>query len=298
MIKNKTINFIMRILLVMACACISAFFFKVIIEGRGLLSMGASGFSVIVARIFSNYFGDEALFSVVYMVFYLLIHIPLFILGYKKISKKFIFLTMSYVVTFSVIVGFIPSSLGQVLGFNLIDDLTSAMLMGLISGSAGVATLFAGGCVGGVDIVSTYLNVKKGKGIGVYNLIFNACVIFVGLMVFKDIPAIIYTLVYAFVSSIVLDRYYNRNKKILLEIVTTKKEEVCKYVLDNAHHGCTSFNAIGAYTNEEKTVIHTVISWFQLKSMTKGIKKIDEKAFIIDLNVYNVKGDFYMPPIK
>ena len=47
--------------------------------------------------------------------------------------------------------------------------------------------------------------------------------VLIGYLVFQDLSSIIYTLVYAFFSSLILDRYYNRHKKILLEIVTDKK---------------------------------------------------------------------------
>ena len=298
MVKNKKVNFALRILLVIACASLYAFFFKVIVEGKGFLAMGASGIAVIISRAIGMAMDNSQIVSLLYMIFNLIINIPLFVFGYKKISKKFILFSMIFVVTYSLVVGFVPSSLGESLGFSVLDEITSAVLIGIVSGFCCAGTLFAGGCAGGLDIVSTYLNVKKGRGVGVYRFIFNAIVLAIGLIIFKDIPSIIYTLVYAFFSSMIMDRYYNRNKKILLEIVTTKKDEVCKYLLDNSHHGCTIMSAIGAYTHEDKNVIHTVISWFQLRSMTKAIREIDNSCFIINLNVYNVNGVFYIPPIK
>lgn len=298
MLNNKTFKIVLKTLLVILCASLYAFFFKIIVEGRGFLAMGASGVAVIASRLIANASQNEGITSIVYMIFYILINVPLLILGYKKISKNFIYFTLVFVLVYSLVVGFIPESWAIKTGFNQLDDLTSAILIGIISGFCCAGALLAGGCAGGAAILSTYLNVKKGRGIGLYNFIFNAIVIFVGLLVFRDVVSIVYTLVYAFVSSIVLDRYYNRNKKILLEIVTTKKDEVCKYLLENSHHGCTILPAIGAYTNENKEVIHTVISWFQLKIMSKAIRNIDDKCFIINLNVYNVNGDFYIPPIK
>ena len=205
---------------------------------------------------------------------------------------------MIFVVTYSLVVGFLPEQLSYDTGFYKLDELTSAILIGIVSGFCCAGALLMGGSAGGTDILSMYLNVKQGRGIGKYNLIFNTIIIVFGFFVFKDVVSIVYTLVYAFVSSIVLDRYFNRNKKILLEIVTTKKDEICTYLLKNSHHGCTVINAMGAYTNEEKQVIHTVISWFQLKSMSKAIKEIDKNCFIINLNVYNVNGAFYMSPLK
>ena len=296
--KNKYVKLISKLLFVVLCASTYAFFFKVIVEGRGFLAMGASGVAVILSRVLGSVIEQESISSLLYMIFYIMINLPLFIFGYKTTSKKFMLITILYVLTFSIVVGFIPETLGARLGFSELDDLTSAVLIGLISGFSCSAALLVGGCAGGLDIISTYLNVKKGKGVGVYNLIFNAGVIFVGLLIFKDIPSIIYTLVYAFFSSLIVDRYYNRNKKIMLEIVTTKKDEICKYLLENSHHGCTIMEAKGAYTNEPKYVIHTAISWFQLKTMTRAINKIDSNCFIINSSVYSVTGDFYMPPIK
>ena len=298
MSKNKYLSFINKAIIMFLSAAVYAFFFKVIVEGRGFLAMGASGAAVIASRALGISMNKETLISVFYMIFYLIINIPIIIFGYQRISKKFIWLTLIYVVTFSVTVAVVPEDLGARLGFNLIDNATSAVLIGLISGVSCAIAFSMGGCAGGLDIVSAYLNIKKGKSVGNYNLVFNTLVLFVGLCVFRDVASIVYTLIYAFVSSVVLDRYYNRNKKVLLEIITTKKDEVCSYLMVNAHHGCTIFPAKGAYTNEEKFVLHTVISSFQLRSMTKAIKTIDEKSFIVNIDVNHVHGEFYMPPIN
>ena len=298
MLKNKHFKFIIRSIAMLIAAVVYAFFFKVIVEGRGFLAMGASGVAVIASRLLGTYANSENLVSVFYMILYMIINVPIIIFGFKTISKKFILLTLIYVVSFSVTVALVPENLGEILGFTLIDNATSAVLIGLISGVSCAISFMLGGCAGGVDIISAYLNIKKGKSIGIYNLIFNAIVLFIGLLVFKDVASIIYTLIYAFVSSVVLDKYYNRNRKVMLEIITNKKDEVCTYLMHNYHHGCTVLPAKGAYTNEDKYAIHTVISSFQLRSVSKSIKKIDEKSFIINLDVNHVVGEFYMPPIN
>ena len=298
MSKNKYKDWIIKAILLMIAASVYAFFFKVIVEGRGFLAMGASGVAVIASRLLGTAIGKESLISVFYMIFYILINIPIIIFAFKNISKKFVSLTLVYVLTFSAVVAIIPADLGVRLGFDLIDNATSAVLIGIMSGFSCAFAFILGACAGGLDTISVYLNVKKGKTIGVYNFIFNAVVLFIGLCAFRDVASIVYTLIYAFVSSVVIDRYYNRNKKVLLEIITNKKDDVCSYLMANSHHGCTILPAKGAYTNEEKAVIHTVISSFQLRSMSKAIKNIDNKAFVINLDVNHVDGAFYMPPIN
>ena len=298
MVKNEKAKDVLKTLLIILIATIDAFFFKLIIEGRGFFSLGASGVTLIISRIIGLATGNHAIESVLYMVIYLLINIPLFIFSYKKVAKKFTFYTALFVIVYSLMVGFIPETWGDWIGIDALDSLTSAVLIGIVTGAISTGVLFVGGCNGGISIVSTYLNVKKGRGIGIYNLIFNITILFAAFLIFNDLVSIVYTLVYAFFSSLVLDKYYNRGKKILLEIVTDKKDEICEHLLNNSHHGCTVIDAQGAYTHENKYVIHTVISWFQLKVMIKAIKEIDPHSFIINLNVYDVKGEFYIPPIK
>jgi uncharacterized membrane-anchored protein YitT (DUF2179 family) len=95
----------------------------------------------------------------------------LLLFGFKKISKNFIYFTLIFVGVYSLVVGFVPESISANMGFNQLDDLTSAILIGIISGFSCAGALFAGGCAGGTGILATYLNVKKGKGIGLYNFI-------------------------------------------------------------------------------------------------------------------------------
>ena len=297
-IKNDKLKEALKIFTIVVVAIIYALFFKIIVEGRGFFATGGNGVAIIISRVMAMLANNNALESKLYMIIYIAINIPLFVFSYKKISKKFTIYTAIFIGVYSLMVGFIPESFGAFLGLEELDNLTSAVIIGLITGGSSAVTLFMGGCAGGLSIVSTYLNVKKGRSIGVYNLIFNTCILFVGFIIFNNIVSVIYTLVYAFFSSLVLDRYYNRNKKILLEIVTTKKDEISNYLLEHSHHGCTIINAQGAYTHEGKFVIHTVISWFQLKHMTSAIKELDPHCFVIDLNVYAVNGEFYIPPIN
>ena len=226
--------FVLLKLIVIFIAIADALFFKLIIDGRGFFSLGASGVTLIISRLIGLISGDHSIESVIYMVIYLIINIPLFLFCYKKVAKKFTFYTTLFVVTYSIMVPLIPQSWGNIIGIDKLDSLTSALIIGIVTGAISAAVLIVGGCTGGISIISTYLNVKKGKGIGIYNFIFNATILLIAYIIFNDLASIVYTLVYAFFSSLVLDKYYNRSKKILLEIVTNKKDEVCQHLLNNA----------------------------------------------------------------
>ncbi len=64
-------------------------------------------------------------------------------------------------------------------------------------------------------------------------------------------------------------------------VITTKREEISRYIMRNLHHGVTASQVVGEYTQEEKTMIHTVCRRIEAIQLRKRIKEIDPHAFII-----------------
>ena len=64
-------------------------------------------------------------------------------------------------------------------------------------------------------------------------------------------------------------------------IITTKREEISEYIIKKLHHGATANLAIGEYTQNEKSMIHTVCKRYEGIKLRKKIKEIDPGAFII-----------------
>ena len=126
----------------------------------------------------------------------------------------------------------------------------------------------------------------------------NAFVLFLGGILSHDINAMLYTLVYIGVSSVVIDMIYIRTKKVMIEVVSLKGEEISKVLLKDAGHGVTMLPAIGAYSKESKEVLHIVISARQTRDVIEIIHNIDKESFIVQLPVEQVYGKFYMPPFK
>ena len=109
MIKNKYVSRTARISLVILAAVAYAFFFKVIVEGRGFLAMGVSGIAVILSRSIGAWVDKVNIESILYMIFNLAINLPLLIFGYKKISKKA--LSPILLIVISAVLGIILYSL-------------------------------------------------------------------------------------------------------------------------------------------------------------------------------------------
>lgn len=64
-------------------------------------------------------------------------------------------------------------------------------------------------------------------------------------------------------------------------IITTNPREVQDYILSNLERGATIVHGEGAYTGENKQILHTVVARSESYKLQKAIKTIDPNAFII-----------------
>lgn len=64
-------------------------------------------------------------------------------------------------------------------------------------------------------------------------------------------------------------------------IITTKPDAISDYILSSLHHGVTVEYGQGAYTHEDKTILHTVCRRHEAPGLQQKAKEIDPAAFII-----------------
>lgn len=294
----KTTKTLKKILAIIISAFISALAIKIIVQPNQFLSGGVSGLTILISRYASICLEKSEIESMLYSILYVIFNIPLFIFGFKKLGKHFIVYSMVDVLLFSLFVSIIPSSWYLKFQLQSVDILTESVLAGLLSGTASVIAFSNGFSQGGTDILSMYLSRTKGKGIGNYSLAMNVVILLIGGIVFKNYSALIYTVIYFFVSSLVINNLYLVNKKMLVEIVTKKAEELTQKLMTESHHGCTILDAIGAYSNESKKIIRIVISSNQAKSICEIIKEIDNESFTTIIDVNKVNGRFYISPLN
>lgn len=250
---------------------------------------------------------DTETIKLIHSIMYLVINTPLFIFAFFKIGKRFSILTLINVLLTSLFLKYIPQNWYDL--FTITDDmLARAIFAGILNGFGIALALELNHCTGGTDVVSMYFGLKKGIAIGKYVLIINSIIVLIFILLSSvdtpNSPAIkgpftmgLYTILFFFVSSLVIDQISSRNKKVQLQIVTSEPR-LAKVLIANFPHGCTVLDGKGAYLEQDKKVILTVISAFELKQATKIIYKIDPNAFITVSNPYKVFGKFFIKPMK
>lgn len=260
---------------------IGAFFFsfgiKTVAIPHGLISGGVGGVGLIL------YYVIEVLSPGLWL---LILNIPIFVLGWICVSRRFFFYSLYGMLLTSLFLDIIPIAWA----LPIEDRLLSALTAGAIMGSGLGIALRSMGSVGGLDIISVYLNQRFNIGIGQMTFGFNM-VLFGTSLFFIGLEHVLYSLFLVFVSAMVIDYFlglFNQRKMVL--IVSEKPDELAKAILNTINRGSTFLYGRGAYTNKRKKIILTVVNSLQLKRLEEIIFSIDPKAFTIQENTLNVIG--------
>jgi uncharacterized membrane-anchored protein YitT (DUF2179 family) len=270
-----------------------------------LITGGISGLSQTINRFFDliNLFnGIEN--RTLQAILYFLLNIPIFILGFTKIGKRFAVFSLIHVVLTSLFIELIPNNITTLV--NISDDLLSrAIIAGLVQGLSSSTAYLMEISSGGIDVVTYYYANVKSTSVGKYSILINGLVLFLFTIVYLfttestngALNSIIFSIIYFFTTSKVVDAINVRNKKTQLQIIT-KDETISKTLMETFNHGCTIVPAKGGFTSAPKYVIYMVVSSSESAKVVKLVRKIDPESFINESNAHQVYGKFYIRPIK
>ena len=276
---------------------------KIFIQASSMLTGGVGGISIIIARVISNVNSTQEvsriqLESMLYAILFFVLNIPIFILGFKKVGKKFSLYSFFHVLLSSVLVAIIPLVWRDSLGDIMQDKLLVAILAGILTGTASSLAFMKGFSGGGMDIVIMYFSNHYKKNIAMYSFILDILVLMTGYLVFRDLNSLIYTIIYVFSRSVVLNILYKRNKLLYLEIVTEKGDLLSSTLIEKNYRTSTISEVKGAYSNSSKQQINLVISYVELKEYINIIKNIDPSSFVIVSEAKEIHGNFTLPSIE
>lgn len=134
---------------------------------------------------------------------------------------------------------------------------------------------------GGTDIVALilkkYTRMDVGKALLCTDFFIAASAFFV-----FDVQTGLFSLMGLLAKALLVDGVIeNLNSCKYFIVITSKSEEISKYIIQTLHRGVTVNDAQGAYTSENKAMIHTVCKRIEAIKLRGRIKEIDPHAFII-----------------
>lgn len=253
--------------------------FNIFILPNNFVYGGVSGISIIT----QEFFGINP--SVVIMVLSLL----LLVISYFALGKEKTAASVLGSILFPIAVE-LTSDVRVFLDFDTSQPLLSAIFGGVTAGIGAGLIYKAGFTSGGTDIVeqimSKYLKMSMGKAI----ILCDGLILLTGTFVF-GINHFMYALIVLYLISMLTDRVLlGISDSKAFYIVTEKDAEVKEFVLDKLSHGVTIFEARGGYKNKKQKVLFCVIPTKEYFKLKEGIAGIDDKAFFVVTDAYEVYG--------
>jgi uncharacterized membrane-anchored protein YitT (DUF2179 family) len=216
---------------------------------------------------------------------YFLLNIPLVLLGWFNISRRFMLYTIFGMAFFSLAAASIKTPVAA-----LSDPILSALFAGVICGTGAGLILRSLGSAGGLDIVAVYVNNRFGFQPGLVIFFVNASVLLLGAYFF-GLQIALYSIIYVYTSSRIIDAVltgFNRRKTML--IISDRPEQIIENIYSRVNRGVTLFKAKGGYTGKEKNVIFSVTTLTELPKMKNLVYETDPEAFVVINDTLEVLG--------
>ncbi len=214
----------------------------------------------------------------------ILLNIPLFVIGWLFVSRKFCLYS-----AYSVVVTTVAFELLQI-NFNIDTQLYAAVACGVICGT-GLGIIFRSlGSSGGLDIVAVLLWRRYNVGLGQTYMVYNAILFTVSAM-FIDIDLIIVSTIMVFILSVTAERclsLFNQRKAVL--IISDEAQAIAGVVSRKIGQGGTILEGHGAYSGDTRKVLLTIINNVQLKKLEEIVYSHDSDALMVVENTFSVLG--------
>lgn len=215
------------------------------------------------------------------------LNIPLFILGYIRIGKKFLIKTLLGTTILAIFIDILDK----------LPALTQDRFLGCIYGgiAMGIGTaivLKSNSSTGGTDLLSYIIRSYKQNYrtssliVGVDSIIIALNVIF-----FKNIEIGLYSAITIYLMGKMIDIIFEGvNFTKMMFIISDKYGKIAKEIGNKVDRGSTGIYAKGMYTNEEKMMLLCVGSRNEIAKIKQIAVNIDKKAFIIIFNARETWG--------
>lgn len=268
------------------CAVIAAVIFavniKTFVRAGGLYPGGFNGLTLLIQGIFREFAGMEIPYTLINVA---LNAIPVLI-GLKYIGIKFTLSSCVVIVLSSILTDLIPS---QPITY---DPLLISIFGGLINGFVVSLCLIGNTSSGGTDFIAIYFSEKNGQDIWNYILCGNAVILVAAGLLFGWDKAL-YSIIFQFTSTQMVQMLHQRYKKHTLFIITRHPDEVYEEISKLSHHSATRLDGTGCYSGDNTAMIYSVVSREEAKLLVKKVAEVDPQAFVNIIKTDFINGRFY-----
>ncbi|MBQ8598256.1 MAG: YitT family protein [Lachnospiraceae bacterium] len=277
---KKQMDFIKKYLIITIGAVLFGVGIGLFIDPNNLAPGGISGLAIILSRVIPIETGT----------LFLLVNVPVMVLGAWKFGGKFIASTIyaTGVVSFTTnICEKLMPATEEILLAAIFGAVLSAVGMGLV--------LKNGSTTGGSDIIVKFLKLKMPHmKTGTLFLMIDSLIILSGGLVFGNLDTVLYSALSAVFMSKVLDLVlYGAEGAKLIYIISNYSDRITERILKELEIGVTHLSGSGAYSKTEKQIIFCVVRKQFAYQVEEIVKQEDERAFMIITGASEIYGEGY-----
>ena len=263
---------------------------------------GFSGISIILYRLFNIPIG----FSTI------LLNIPVAILCYKLLGKKFFISSIRCMIISSLIIDYVAPLFPVYQG----DRLLAALCTGVFGGIGYAMIYTRNSSTGGSDFIimavkvnqkdSTPLFYELGSdfiimavkalrphlSLGNIAFLSDVGIILVGGILFKDVDGMIYGMIVNLLFAVVVDKMiYGLNSGKVAFIVTKQGKRICQVIDEASQRGSTILNAQGGYKQDDMQVVICACNSKEMYQVRKAVQEVDPESFFAVVESHEVHGE-------
>ncbi len=279
MIKVVNKSVVKKTVLFVFGALISALSFNLFCVQNNFVLGGLGGIAVILNKMFSI---NSTL--VIFIGNVIFVIISLFTIGTKK--------SLLSIVGAAVYTAFVyfTNDIVELINFHFDNVLLYVLAAGIVGGFGEGLVYKSGFNTGGTSILAVVLEHYTKRQIGEL-LRYMAYIIIIAGGVTMGYTAIMYSLIITTISTQMVDKILigiNYAKTIFIQ--TSKDEEVTDFILNVIKSGVTELDTKGAFTHKKKKMLMCVVPKEKYSLLRSAVKEIDEDAFIVVSDCYEVLG--------
>lgn len=221
-------------------------------------------------------------------VLILVMNIPLFVVGWKRLGAKSIVSSLLLMILNSVMIDVFAAT--NVVATD--EPLLAAVYGGVLSGVGFGLVYSVGTTCGGTDILVKLLRRPFPYiNFGTLQLLINAVVVLTFAVVFQKYDSCMYTMIQMFIMSQVVNLVlYGPSVAELCYIITDEDEKVKEAITTTLKRGVTFLRGEGAWSHREKHVILCVVKRQEAAKLRTLVRSVDENAFFILTEAKDVYG--------
>ncbi len=218
-----------------------------------------------------------------------LVNIPFIWMGFRQVSWTFALKTAAGIGLLALCLAFIPYPIVTT------DKLLIAVFGGFFLGAGIGLAMRGGGVLDGTEVLAIYVSRRSFMSVGDVIMVINI-LIFGSAAIFINVETALYAMLTYLAASKTVDFIiHGIEEYIAVMIVSDRHEEVRQLITEELARGVTvlkgekGFGKRGLRQNDIN-ILYAVVTRLEITRLKDKISEVDEKAFLIEHSIADVKG--------